>query len=150
LKLEIWRCHYQHRVLPQHSVLIMITNFQFFYSKNILFIFFNFVTRYALRVMRRSMNLKPLHDHVIVKAITADEITKSGIVLPDTVDKEKPEKGEVVAVGQGKLMDNGQRAPMSVKVGDKVMFKKYSPDEIKVEGKEYLVISEGDVIAIIA
>lgn len=95
------------------------------------------------------MNLKPLHDHVIVKAITEDEITKSGIVLPDTVDKEKPEKGEVVAVGAGKLMDNGQRAPMSVKVGDKVMFKKYSPDEIKSEGKDYLVISEGDVIAII-
>ncbi|MFH0923838.1 MAG: co-chaperone GroES [Candidatus Falkowbacteria bacterium] len=95
------------------------------------------------------MNLKPLHDHVIVKAITEDEITKSGIVLPDTVDKEKPEKGEVVAVGAGKLMDNGQRAPMSVKVGDKVMFKKYSPDEIKSEGKDYLVISEGDIIAII-
>ncbi|MCG2695524.1 co-chaperone GroES [Candidatus Parcubacteria bacterium] len=95
------------------------------------------------------MNLKPLHDHVIVKAITEDEITKSGIVLPDTVDKEKPEKGEVVAVGAGKLMDNGQRAPMSVKVGDKVMFKKYSPDEIKSEGKDYLVVSEGDIIAII-
>ncbi len=94
------------------------------------------------------MNLKPLHDHVIVKAITEDEITKSGIVLPDTVDKEKPEKGEVVAIGPGKLMDSGQRAPMSVKVGEKVMFKKYSPDEIKVDGKEYLVISEGDIIAV--
>ena len=95
------------------------------------------------------MNLKPLHDHVIVKAITEDEVTKAGIVLPDTVDKEKPEKGEVVAVGPGKIMDNGQRAPMSVKVGEKVMFKKYSPDEIKVDDKEYLVISEGDIMAII-
>ncbi len=95
------------------------------------------------------MNLKPLHDHVIVKAITEDEITKAGIVLPDTVDKEKPEKGEVVAVGPGKIMDNGQRAPMSVKVGEKVMFKKYSPDEIKVDDEEYLVISEGDIMAIL-
>lgn len=95
------------------------------------------------------MNLKPLHDHVIVKPITEDEVTKSGIVLPDTVDKEKPEKGEVVAVGPGKLIDNGQRAPMSVKVGDKVMFKKYSPDEIKVEGEEYLVITDSDIIAIL-
>ena len=95
------------------------------------------------------MNLKPLHDHVIVKAITEDEVTKAGIVLPDTVDKEKPEKGEVVAVGPGKLMENGQRAQMSVKVGDKVMFKKYSPDEIKVDNEEYLVISEGDIMAIL-
>ncbi len=95
------------------------------------------------------MNLKPLHDHVIVKPVTEDEVTKSGIVLPDTVDKERPEKGEVMATGPGKLMDSGQRAPMSVKVGDRVMFKKYSPDEIKVEDKEYLVISEGDIMAIL-
>ena len=95
------------------------------------------------------MKLKPLHDHVIVKAITEDEVTKSGIVLPDTVDKEKPEKGEVIAIGPGKLMENGQRAEMSVKIGDKVMFKKYSPDEIKVDEEEYLVISEGDIMAIL-
>lgn len=93
------------------------------------------------------MKLKPLHDHVIVKPITEDEVTKAGIVLPDTVDKEKPEKGEVVAVGPGKIMDNGQRAEMSVAVGDKVMFKKYSPDEIKVDGDEYLVITDSDIIA---
>lgn len=95
------------------------------------------------------MKLKPLGDHVIVKPIVQDEVTKSGIVLPDTVDKEKPEKGEVVAVGAGKLLDNGQTAPMSVKLGDKVMFKKYSPDEVKVDGVEYLIISEGDVLAIL-
>ena len=95
------------------------------------------------------MKLKPLHDHLVVKPISENEVTKSGIVLPDTIDKEKPEKGEVVAVGQGKMLDNGQRSPMSVKVGDKVMFKKYSPDEIKVDDKEYLVISEGDILAII-
>ena len=95
------------------------------------------------------MNIKPLFDNVIVKPITEDEMTKSGIVLPDTVDKEKPEKGEIVAVGEGKTLDNGQRVPMSVSIGDKVMFKKYSPDEIKVEGEEYLVISQSDIIAIL-
>ncbi len=95
------------------------------------------------------MKLKPLHDHLVVKPITQDEITKAGIVLPDTMDKEKPEKGEVVAVGQGKMLDNGQVAPMSVKIGDKVMFKKYSPDEIKVDGVEYLIISEGDILAVL-
>lgn len=95
------------------------------------------------------MKLKPLNDHVIVKAITENEVTKSGIIMPDTVDKEKPEKGEVVAIGNGKLLDNGQRAAMTVKIGDKVMFKKYSPDEIKVDEDEYLVISESDIIAIL-
>lgn len=95
------------------------------------------------------MNLKPLHDHVIIKPIREDEVTKAGIVLPDTVDKEKPEKGEILAIGPGKLLENGSRALMSVKVGDKVMFKKYSPDEIKVDGEELLVISENDIIAIL-
>ena len=85
----------------------------------------------------------------MVKPIAEDEVTKAGIVLPDTVDKEKPEKGEVIAVGAGKLLDNGQRAQMSVKVGDKVMFKKYSPDEIKVDGVEYLIISESDILGIL-
>jgi len=95
------------------------------------------------------MNLKPLSDHLIVKAIQEDTTTKSGIVLPDTVDKEKPEKGEVVAVGPGRILDNGTKLEMSVKVGDKVMFKKYAPDEIKVEGIEYLILSESDILAII-
>ena len=95
------------------------------------------------------MKLKPLYDHIVVKPISENEVTKSGIVLPDTIDKEKPEKGEVIAVGSGKILDNGQRATMSVKVGDKVMFKKYSPDEIKVDGVEYLIISESDILAIL-
>ena len=95
------------------------------------------------------MNLKPLNDHVIVKPAAEEEVTESGIVLPDTVDKEKPEKGEVVAAGPGKMLENGQRAAMSVKEGDVVMFKKYSPDEIKVDDKEYLVISESDILAIL-
>jgi len=95
------------------------------------------------------MTLKPLSDHVVIKPTTEDSITKSGIILPDTVDKEKPEKGEVVAVGPGKMLENGQRAPMEVKVGDHVIFKKYSPDEVKVDNKEYLLIREEDVMAII-
>ena len=96
------------------------------------------------------MNLKPLHDNVIVKPLDEDTQTKGGIVLPDTVDKERPEKGEIVAVGPGKLLDNGQRSPMSVQVGDKVIFKKYSPDEVKVDDEEYLVLSESDILAVIA
>ena len=95
------------------------------------------------------MKLKPLHDHVVVKPITENEVTKSGIVLPDTIDKEKPEKGQVVAVGEGKLLDNGQSAKMSVQGGDKVRFKKYSPDEVKIDGVEYLIISESDILAIL-
>jgi chaperonin GroES len=94
------------------------------------------------------MKLKPLSDYVVVKPIT-EEMTKSGIIIPDTVEKERPERGEVLAVGEGKLLENGQRASISVKVGDKVMFKKYSPDEIKIEGEEYLVIKESDIIAIL-
>ena len=95
------------------------------------------------------MKIKPIHTNVVIKPATAEEVTASGIVLPDTVDKERPEKGEVLAVGEGKLLDDGKRAPMSVKVGDTVMFKKYSPDELKVDGEDYLVISEGDILAII-
>ena len=95
------------------------------------------------------MKIQPLHDHVIVRALTEESVTKSGIVLPDTVNKERPEQGEVVATGPGKMLDSGNRAAMEVKVGDTVMFKKYSPDEIKVDGKELLVISESDVIAIL-
>ncbi len=96
------------------------------------------------------MNLKPLHDYVVVKPLATSESTSaSGIVLPDTMDKEKPEKGEVVAVGAGKLLENGQRAAMSVRLGDKVMFKKYSPDEVKVDGQEYLVVREADIVLVI-
>lgn len=95
------------------------------------------------------MKLKPLFNNVIVKPAKSEEMTKSGIVLPDTADKEKPEKGEVVAVGTGKILDNGMVAKMTVKVGDQVMFKKYSPDEVKVDGQDYLVLSESDIIAII-
>ncbi len=95
------------------------------------------------------MNFKPLHANVVIKPIADETVTKLGLVLPDTVNKEKPEKGEVVATGPGRLLDNGQLAPMSVKVGDKVMFRKYSPDEIKHDGQEYLIIKEQDIMLII-
>lgn len=95
------------------------------------------------------MKLKPLHDNVIVKPLNVSDKTKAGIYLPETADKEKPERGEVIAVGPGKLMENGQRAPISVKIGNQVMFKKYSPDEIKIDGKEYLLIGEGDILAVL-
>jgi len=93
-------------------------------------------------------NYKPLNDHVLIKPLNGNEVSKAGIILPDTVDKEKPEKGEVVATGPGKLLENGQRAPMSVKVGDKVIFKKYSPDELPGD-EELMVIKEEDILAII-
>lgn len=94
--------------------------------------------------------LKPLNDHVIIKPLSADSAgSVAGIILPDTASKERPEKGEVVAAGPGKMLENGMRSPMAVKTGDKVMFKKYSPDEIKIEGKEYLVLSESDILAVI-
>lgn len=93
--------------------------------------------------------LRPLGDRVIVKPVAKEEMTKTGIILPDTADKERPEQGEIIAVGPGRFLDNGQRAPMSLKVGDKIVFKKYSPDEVKVEDDEYLVISESDVMAVI-
>jgi len=92
---------------------------------------------------------KPLNDHILVKPIRSDEVSKAGIILPDTVDKEKPEKGEVVAIGEGKLLENGQRVPISLKVGDKVIFKKYAPDEVPGE-KDLMIIKEEDVLAIIS
>ncbi|MCF7820149.1 MAG: co-chaperone GroES [Candidatus Pacebacteria bacterium] len=95
------------------------------------------------------MKLHPLHSNVVVKPLEADETTPSGIVLPETVDKDKPEQGEVIAIGPGKILENGEKATMSVKVGDKVVFKKYSPDEIKVDQEKYLIISDSDILAII-
>lgn len=95
------------------------------------------------------MKLKPLRDHVILQAITQEEKTKGGIVLPDTASKERPEQGKVVAVGPGRLNLKGQRVPMELKKGDIVLFSKYGPNEVKVEGKEYLVAKEEDILAIL-
>lgn len=95
------------------------------------------------------MNFQPLNDHIFIEPIGEEKMTKSGIVLPDTAEKEKPIKGKVVAVGPGKLDEDGKRIPMSVKIGDIVLFKKYGPDELEVEGKKYLVGEEADILAII-
>ncbi len=94
------------------------------------------------------MNLKPLSDRVVIKRIEQEEVKKGGIIIPDTA-KEKPQKGEVVAVGPGKLDDNGKRIPMELKVGDKVWFSKYAGTEIKVDTEEYLVMREDDVLCIV-
>ncbi len=93
--------------------------------------------------------LRPLGDRVIVKPAAKEEMTKAGIILPDTVDKERPEQGEVISVGPGRTLDNGQVHAVSLKVGDKIVFKKYSPDEVKIDDQEFLVISESDVMAVI-
>jgi len=92
---------------------------------------------------------KPLSNHVFIEPIEGEQMTKSGIVLPDTAEKERPIKGKVVAVGPGKMNDKGERAVMSVKAGDTVLFKKYGPDEVEVDGKKYMVGDEEDILAIL-
>jgi chaperonin GroES len=94
------------------------------------------------------MEIKPLSDHIFVEPINEEKITKSGIYLPDNVD-EKPMMGKVIAVGPGKKNEEGKVIPLEVRVGDKVLFTKYAPTEIKIEGKEYLVIREDDILAIL-
>ena len=94
-------------------------------------------------------NIKPLSDHVFIEPVDDETKTESGIVIPDTADKEKPMMGKVVAVGEGRRDEDGKLIPMSVKIGDIVLFKKYGPDEIEVDGKKYLVGEETDILAII-
>lgn len=95
-----------------------------------------------------SMNIQPLHDRVVVKRLEAESTTKGGIVIPDTAT-EKPIKGEVIAVGNGKVLENGQTRPLAVKKGDKVLFGKYSGTEVKFDGMEYIVMREDDIMGII-
>ena len=97
-------------------------------------------------------NIKPLGNNVLVEPLSEEERgseTKSGIFIPETIDKEKPDQGVVVEVGPGKLDKNGKRIPMSVKQGQKIVFSKYGPDEIKVGDKKYFIISEDNILAII-
>ena len=94
------------------------------------------------------MNLRPLHDRVIVKRLDQETKTASGIVLPETA-AEKPDQGEVLAVGNGKILEDGKVRPMDIKAGDTVLFSKYSGTEIKIEGDEHLIIREEDVLGII-
>ena len=95
------------------------------------------------------MNLKPLSNHLFLEPLEEEKVTKSGIVIPDSAEKERPTKGKVVAVGEGKKNEKGELTPMSVKVGDTVLFKKYGPDEVELDGKKYLVGDEDDILAII-
>jgi len=94
------------------------------------------------------MKIRPLQDRIIVKRVEEEEKTKGGIIIPDTA-KEKPQEGKIVAVGPGKVTDDGKLQPMSVKKGDRVLFSKYSGNEITIEGEEHLIIREDDVLGVI-
>lgn len=93
------------------------------------------------------MNIKPLGDRVVIKVMESEETTKSGIVLPGTA-KEKPMQGEIIAVGSGEIID-GKKVPLEVKVGDKVLYSKYAGTEVKMDGTEYLVVRQSDILAIL-
>ncbi|MGQ9675604.1 MAG: co-chaperone GroES [Chloroflexota bacterium] len=95
-----------------------------------------------------ALNLRPLGDRVVIKPQPREEVTKSGIVLPDTA-KEKPQEGLVVAVGPGRMLDDGKRAQMEVKNGDKVIYAKYAGTEVKLEDEEYLIVGEKDILAVL-
>jgi chaperonin GroES len=94
------------------------------------------------------MKIRPLQDRVIVKRIQEEEKTKGGIIIPDTA-KEKPQEGKVIAVGKGKVSDEGKLTPLDVKVGDRILFGKYSGSEIKMEGDEYLIMREDDILGVL-
>jgi chaperonin GroES len=95
-----------------------------------------------------SVQIRPLGDRVVVKSLSSETITKSGIVLPDTA-KEKPQEGEILAVGPGKVLDNGKRTTLEVSVGQKVLFAKYAGTEVKLDGEEYLILRESDIMGIV-
>ena len=92
--------------------------------------------------------IRPLGERVVVKPLPSEEVTKGGIVLPDTA-KEKPQEGEVVAVGPGRLLENGTRVPVDVKVGDRVLFSKYAGSEVKLDDVEYMIMREADILGVI-
>ena len=93
-----------------------------------------------------ALKIRPLDDRVVVEILDAEETTEGGIVLPDSA-KEKPSRGRIVAVGEGKLLDNGERAPVCVKVGDEVLFGKFSGTEVTINGEEYSIMNESDILA---
>ncbi len=94
------------------------------------------------------MNVRPLHDRLLVRRIEEKETVKGGIIIPDTA-KEKPQEGEVIAVGNGKILENGTKVAMDVKAGDRVLFGKYSGTDIKIDGQEYLILREDEVLAVL-
>ena len=94
------------------------------------------------------MKVRPLHDRVIVKRVEEEEVTKGGIIIPDTA-KEKPIEGKIVAVGKGKVTEDGKKLPLEVKKGDRILFGKYAGTEINIDGEEHLIMREDDIIAIV-
>jgi len=106
------------------------------------------LTKYK-SVFTFSMNIQPLGGRVVLRLLQKEEVTKSGIVLPDTVDKEKKSEGEVVAVGPGKLLKDGSRAPMEVSVGQKVLVKSWGGDEVEIDGEDYKIFDAQDILAVI-
>jgi chaperonin GroES len=94
------------------------------------------------------MKIRPLHDHVLVKRIEEEETVRGGIIIPDTA-KEKPQQGEVMAVGNGKLLEDGTRAPIDVKVGDRILFSKYAGSDVRREGDEYLIVREDEILGVL-
>ena len=95
------------------------------------------------------MKIRPLHDRILVKRIDEEEKTKGGIIIPDTA-KEKPQEGKVIAVGGGKVLEDGKVRPMDVKAGDRILFAKYSGTDVKIEGEEHIIIREDDVLGIVS
>ena len=94
------------------------------------------------------MKIRPLHDRILIRRIAEQETVRGGIIIPDTA-KEKPQEGEVIAVGNGKILESGQRVPLDVKEGDRILFGKYAGSEIKIEGEEYLILREDEVLGIL-
>ena len=101
------------------------------------------------KAAKSAIGVTPLADRILVEPLDKETVSKGGIIIPETVDKERPDQGRVVAVGAGKRNDDGKLLPLSVKVGQKVLFSKYGPDEVKIGGKEYYVISESNILAVI-
>jgi chaperonin GroES len=95
------------------------------------------------------MNIKPMNDYLLIEPLKENEITKGGIVIPETAREERAIKGKVIAVGPGKLNEKGERIPLTIKEGQTVIFKKYAPDEIKIDDKEYYFVREDDILAVI-
>jgi chaperonin GroES len=99
--------------------------------------------------MADKVNIKPLGGRILVQPLEEEEVTESGLIIPDTASKEKPQQGKVIALGTGKVTDEGKNIDFRVKVGEKILFKKYSPDEVELSGEEYLVMDEDDILAVI-
>ena len=95
------------------------------------------------------VNFTPIGGYILVKPVSEEQVSSSGIVLPETVDKERPQKGEIIALGTQRLSKTGEKIDFNVKVGDKVLFKKYSPDEVEIDGEEYLIMDEDAILGVL-